>query len=191
MSEQEEAQPDAKRPGQPWQPGQYQPPPPPDYPPPPPPGYDRPPEAPQYPPPPPPGYVPPPSSTPPPVYAPPGQPPAPPGYPPAPPQDPQSRPPLQRQARGGFLGGLISVLLAIWAFLKYGGVFLLKFGAFKTLITLVISFGAYAVFFGPAFALGLVVMILVHEMGHVVEIRRQGMQASAPLFIPFFGAAIF
>jgi Zn-dependent protease len=34
-------------------------------------------------------------------------------------------------------------------------------------------------------------MILVHEMGHVVEIRRQGMQASAPLFIPFFGAAIF
>jgi len=34
-------------------------------------------------------------------------------------------------------------------------------------------------------------MILVHEMGHVIEIRRQGMQASAPLFIPFFGAAIF
>jgi Zn-dependent protease len=28
-------------------------------------------------------------------------------------------------------------------------------------------------------------------MGHVIEIRRQGMQASAPLFIPFFGAAIF
>src|SRR5262249_58540681 len=46
-------------------------------------------------------------------------------------------------------------------------------------------------FFGPAFAAGLVVMILVHEMGHVIEIRRQGMQASAPLFIPFFGAAIF
>jgi Zn-dependent protease len=34
-------------------------------------------------------------------------------------------------------------------------------------------------------------MILVHEMGHVVEIRRQGMQATAPIFIPFLGAAIF
>jgi len=35
------------------------------------------------------------------------------------------------------------------------------------------------------------VMILVHEMGHVLEIRRQGMQATAPIFIPFLGAAIF
>jgi Zn-dependent protease len=70
-------------------------------------------------------------------------------------------------------------------------VFLGKFGVLKTLLTLVISFGAYALFFGPWFAAGLVVMILIHEMGHVVEIRRQGMAASAPLFIPFFGAAIF
>ena len=59
------------------------------------------------------------------------------------------------------------------------------------MITLAISFGVYALAFGPWFAAGLVVMILVHEMGHVVEIRRQGMKASAPLFIPFFGAAIF
>jgi Zn-dependent protease len=34
-------------------------------------------------------------------------------------------------------------------------------------------------------------MLFVHEMGHVVEIRRQGMQATAPVFIPFLGAAIF
>jgi Zn-dependent protease len=34
-------------------------------------------------------------------------------------------------------------------------------------------------------------MIFVHEMGHVVEIRRQGMKATAPIFIPFVGAAIF
>ena len=87
--------------------------------------------------------------------------------------------------------GLVSILLAIWAFIKLGIPFLFKFGAVKTLITLAISFWAYAVFFGPAFALGLVIMILVHEMGHVIEIRRQGMKASAPLFIPFFGAAIF
>jgi Zn-dependent protease len=72
-----------------------------------------------------------------------------------------------------------------------GLAFLLKFGALKTVLTLLLSFGAYFFVFGPWFAAGLVLMILVHEMGHVVEIRRQGMAASAPLFIPFFGAAIF
>jgi len=102
---------------------------------------------------------------------------------------PQAKP--SRTGRNGFLGGLIAALLAIWAYGKFALVFLLKFGAIKTLLTLLISFGAYALFFGPWFAAGLVVMILIHEMGHVVEIRRQGMAASAPLFIPFFGAAIF
>jgi Zn-dependent protease len=34
-------------------------------------------------------------------------------------------------------------------------------------------------------------MILVHEMGHVIEIQRQGLKATAPIFIPFVGAAIF
>jgi Zn-dependent protease len=34
-------------------------------------------------------------------------------------------------------------------------------------------------------------MLFVHEMGHVLEIRRQGMHATAPIFIPFLGAAIF
>ncbi len=34
-------------------------------------------------------------------------------------------------------------------------------------------------------------MIFIHEMGHVVEIRRQKMPATAPIFIPFLGAAIF
>jgi Zn-dependent protease len=62
----------------------------------------------------------------------------------------------------------------------------------KTLLTLLISLGAYVWLLGSFWAaLGLVVMIFVHEMGHVVEIRRQGMKASAPLFIPFLGAAIF
>jgi Zn-dependent protease len=105
------------------------------------------------------------------------------------PQQPAPRP--SRQRRGGFAGGLIAILAALWAYGKYALLIVTKFGVLKTLITLVISFGLYAVVFGPWFAAGLVAMILVHEMGHVVEIRRQGMKASAPLFIPFFGAAIF
>jgi Zn-dependent protease len=123
--------------------------------------------------------------------------------PPPPPEEPQGYQPFdsyyrpqapqqpQNARRGGLLGGLLAVLAAIWAYGKYALLFLTKFGAAKTLLTLLISFGAYAIFGGPWFAAGLVLMILVHEMGHVVEIRRQGMAASAPLFIPFFGAAIF
>jgi Zn-dependent protease len=123
--------------------------------------------------------------------------------PPRPPEEPQGyqpfdsyyrpQPPPQQQSarRGGLAGGLLAILAAIWAYGKYALLFLTKFGAAKTLLTLLISFGAYAIFGGPWFAAGLVLMILVHEMGHVVEIRRQGMAASAPLFIPFFGAAIF
>src|SRR5207247_7043099 len=40
------------------------------------------------------------------------------------------------------------------------------------------------------FRSGLVLLIFVHEMGHVLELRRQGVPASAPLFIPFFGAVV-
>src|SRR5215472_17679207 len=106
---------------------------------------------------------------------------------------PQPPTPTRRNASGGrgLLGGLVAVLLSIWAYAKYALLFVGKFGVLKTLLTLLVSFGAYALFFGPWFAAGLVLMILVHEMGHVIEIRRQGMPASAPLFIPFFGAAIF
>ena len=89
------------------------------------------------------------------------------------------------------MGGLVAILAGIVYYGKYALFLVGKFGALKTLLTLGISFVAYAVWGGPWFAAGLVAMILVHEMGHVVEIRRQGMQASAPLFIPFFGAAIF
>ena len=43
---------------------------------------------------------------------------------------------------------------------------------------------------GWTFAVGFVVLILVHEMGHVIQLRREGIKASAPMFIPFLGAVI-
>ncbi len=33
-------------------------------------------------------------------------------------------------------------------------------------------------------------LLLVHEMGHVIQLRREGVEASAPLFIPFLGAVV-
>jgi Zn-dependent protease len=108
-----------------------------------------------------------------------------------PPESPHHySPPAQRNDRG-VLGWLGSAALAVWAIVKYGLIFLVKIPAAKTILTLIISFGGYALFYGPWFAVALVTMILIHEMGHVIEIRRQGMQATAPIFIPFLGAAIF
>jgi Zn-dependent protease len=75
---------------------------------------------------------------------------------------------------------------------KFKSVLLLfKFGKFGlTLVTMVVSVAAYAAFFGVAFAVGFVILIFVHEMGHVAVLRAKGVAASAPVFIPFLGAAI-
>ena len=91
----------------------------------------------------------------------------------------------------GWMSSIGAAVLAVWGVLKYGLLVAFKIPAFGTIISLVVSFGGYAIFYGPWFAVALLTMLFVHEMGHVVEIRRQGMQATAPIFIPFLGAAIF
>src|SRR5438477_5541008 len=108
-----------------------------------------------------------------------------------PPQSPYHYSPAPQQGNRGLVGWLVSAALAVWAVAKYGLLLLVKLPAGGTIISLIVSFGGYALVFGPWFAVALVLMIFVHEMGHVVEIRRQGMQATAPIFIPFVGAAIF
>jgi Zn-dependent protease len=108
-----------------------------------------------------------------------------------PPDSPYHYSPQPERRSRGLVGGLGGALIAAWGFLKYGLLIAFKVPAFGTLLSLVVSFGGYALFYGPWFAVALVTMIFVHEMGHVVEIRRQGMEATAPIFIPFMGAAIF
>jgi Zn-dependent protease len=96
-----------------------------------------------------------------------------------------------KKRRGGAIGSLLAAAALVASKLKFLLV-ILKFGFIKTLLTLLLSMGSYALVFGSwSFAAGLVGMILIHEMGHVFEIRRQGMKATAPIFIPFMGAAIF
>jgi len=43
---------------------------------------------------------------------------------------------------------------------------------------------------GPWFAVGFVLMILVHELGHGYAMKRRGVEAGWPVFIPFVGAMI-
>jgi len=51
-------------------------------------------------------------------------------------------------------------------------------------------FAVYWSLFGWRFALGFVMSIYIHEMGHVMALRRYNIAASAPMFIPFFGAFV-
>jgi Zn-dependent protease len=53
-----------------------------------------------------------------------------------------------------------------------------------------VSIVAYSLFWGWTFAVGFVVLLFVHEMGHVAQLRREGIKATVPFFIPFFGAMI-
>jgi Zn-dependent protease len=63
----------------------------------------------------------------------------------------------------------------------------------KFLVTsgsMLVSIVAYQLIFGWAFSVGFVVLLLLHELGHVIQLRREGIKASAPMFIPFLGAVI-
>lgn len=85
------------------------------------------------------------------------------------------------------------------------GVLLVKFGAklafllpalkfvapfLKTGLSMLLSIGVYAMAYGWRYAVGFVLLIFVHEMGHVWAARQCGIKVSAPVFIPFIGAHI-
>jgi Zn-dependent protease len=90
----------------------------------------------------------------------------------------------------GILGRIWAPLAAIGAFLAKFGAILFKLKFFTVAASMIVSVGAYALLGGWKFGVGLVVLIFIHEMGHVIELRRQGVPASAPLFIPFMGAFV-
>lgn len=67
---------------------------------------------------------------------------------------------------------------------------LAKLKPLVTLMSVAVSIAAYALFWGLPFAVGFVALLAVHEMGHVWQLRREGVAAGPPLFIPFLGAVI-
>lgn len=86
-----------------------------------------------------------------------------------------------------------AVAITIFSFgAKLKGVLLLlpKLKFATTGISMVVSIGAYTLIWGLPFAIGFVLLLFVHEMGHVWQLRREGIKATAPLFIPFLGAAV-
>jgi Zn-dependent protease len=98
---------------------------------------------------------------------------------------------------GGSLGavgafGLLAWKLKALVLLVLGKAKLLLFGLTKasTLLSMAASLGVYWAVWGWKFAAGLVASIYVHEIGHVAALRRYGIPASAPMFVPGLGAFI-
>jgi Zn-dependent protease len=60
----------------------------------------------------------------------------------------------------------------------------------KFLFSLFAFMGVYWALFGAAFGIGFAVLILVHEMGHYIDIRRRGLPADMPVFLPGLGAYV-
>lgn len=78
---------------------------------------------------------------------------------------------------------MIKLLLLLFSGAKFGKIFL-------TAGSMILSVVVYAFIFGWWYAVGFVLLIFVHEMGHYVAARRRGLNVGAPTFIPFVGAWI-
>jgi Zn-dependent protease len=100
----------------------------------------------------------------------------------------------QSWKKGGALTGLgllVWKLKAILALvLGEGKLLFLGLGNAGTVATMLLSLGIYWTAFGWKLALGLILSLYVHEMGHVAALRRFGIRGSLPMFIPGFGALI-
>ena len=96
-----------------------------------------------------------------------------------------------------WLGGLGTVGVALWKFkfllialLGKGKLLVLGLTKAGTFFSMFLAFGVYWTAWGMWFALGFVLSIYVHEMGHVAALRRFGHDATAPMFVPGLGAFI-
>ena len=83
--------------------------------------------------------------------------------------------------------GLATVVILLVSKLKF---LLLGLTKASTLVSMFAFFGVYWSIYGWPLALGLVLSIYIHEMGHVAMLRRLGIAASAPMFIPGVGALV-
>ncbi|RKG56180.1 site-2 protease family protein [Corallococcus sp. AB011P] len=95
------------------------------------------------------------------------------------------------------LASMGAVGLMLWKFkfvlallLGKGKLLLLGLTKASTLFSMLFAVSVYWTMWGWSFALGLVACIYVHEMGHVASLRRLGMKADAPMFIPGLGAFV-
>ena len=98
--------------------------------------------------------------------------------------EPRTLPSEHDRSRRSLLGRIVApVAVAIGALVKFGAFGLKFFGIF-------LAVGGYALIWGWKFGVGVVLLILVHELGHYIEARREGLDPQLPVFLPFLGAYV-
>jgi Zn-dependent protease len=106
---------------------------------------------------------------------------------------PEPTPPYVER-RESWLKRLFGPILVGLAFLfKFGKGALLLLTKAKFLTTsasMLVSVAAYALLWGWKFAVGFVALLFLHEMGHYIQLRREGVRPGMMVFIPFLGAAV-
>ena len=107
------------------------------------------------------------------------------------------KPAPKASAPTGKLAGLGALGLLLWklksvllVLLTKGKLVLMGFTKMGTLLSMLASVGVYWTIWGWRFALGFVLSIYLHEMGHVFALRKLGIAATAPMFVPGLGAFI-
>ena len=110
-------------------------------------------------------------------------------------REPQAARQTSRLGKGAAGLGALGALLVKFKFaliflLTKAKLLLLGLTKASTFFTMVLSAGVYWTIWGWKFALGVVLSIYVHEMGHVQALQRYGIKATAPMFIPGIGAVI-
>ena len=102
-----------------------------------------------------------------------------------------AQPGANRGRRNGAVAGLLAFLGLVLSKLSYIGLFALKFkGLLFTAVSTGVTALIYAQLFGWAFGVGIVLLILIHESGHVVVARILGLPVTLPVMIPFLGAFV-
>ncbi|MFP3728493.1 site-2 protease family protein [Priestia filamentosa] len=86
----------------------------------------------------------------------------------------------------GVIGGIVLLGLGKMKWLLA----ILKFAKLSTLISMILSLGAYGLVYGWKFGFALIYLLLVHELGHYVACKMRRLPVKPTLFIPFIGAAV-
>ena len=96
----------------------------------------------------------------------------------------------RRPDRKKRIGAALAAMGAVAAKAKSLLLVLPKLKLLTTSGSALVSIAAYGLIWGLPFAAGFVALLFLHELGHVIQLRREGIKASAPMFIPFLGAVI-
>lgn len=107
----------------------------------------------------------------------------------------EEEPLVEKKSKWGWLtslGGIFLIFKAtkIWAIIK-GVLIFLKFSKFLTTgLSMLLMVVVYTYMYGWQYAIGIVLLLFIHELGHLIASRRLGIDTSLPMFIPFIGAII-